>query len=364
MTLLIFLPLIVIAGGLSIRRWFVGSRQDIRSIESHRSSLDLLEHLAPDHGAAVGSVEPGSAHVRVVGSTGASVAAPVRPMAWGRVDGRPPAARPSWHQPREDPVPARIERARRRAAQASTDDAPRIVITDASVAAAPPDAQRAPRPRIEVGSVRGRVTRPEPEAPAVAATVLADDLDAASPHDVAAGAGRSRRPSRLRARAVLVSAASLVVVGGAGAAVAELHPFGHPTSHQASSSPVRTPRPKAVDANPVPTAPVPTPVNTAPPALTATSSTATDAIYTVTGGQLELSLSASGPCWVELRSGSPTGPVVYEGTIQPGTSQSFSAGGAAWLRMGDPAGVRLRINGSPVQLPSAANPYNVTVTAA
>ena len=63
-------------------------------------------------------------------------------------------------------------------------------------------------------------------------------------------------------------------------------------------------------------------------------------------------------------AGSPTGPVVYEGTIQPGTSQSFSAGGAAWLRLGDPAGVRLRINGSPVQLPSAANPYNVTVTAA
>lgn len=376
MTLLICLPLILIAGGLTVRRWFAASRQDIRSIESHRSSLDLLEHLAPGHGGPVGGVEPGSAHVRVVGSSGVSAVSAVRPMAWGRVDGRPPAARPSWHAPREDPLPSRFERARQMAQHAALDDAPRIVITDDSVVGIPDPVVGIPDPEPAFPAP------PEPVRPNVVIDALSgEDHPAVDPADSInsldnrseEGGGGTGRPTPMtpphgRARVVLALAAGLLVVaGGAGVAVTELHPFSHTSSHQASSG---TPGPSGAgggrSGGPAPAAaPTTTPTaSSVPPALTATSSTSTDAIYTVTGGQLQLSLTASGPCWVELRSGSPTGPVVYEGTIQAGSSQDFSAGGGAWLRLGDPGGVQLRINGSPVQLPSVANPFNVTVSTA
>ena len=458
MTLLICLPLILVIGGLTARRWFVAARQDIRSIESHRSNLHHLEHLAPGQGE--GSL-PGSAHVRVVGPTGGPAVPAVRAMTWGRVDGRPPAARPAWHAPREDPVPTRFERARQAARLAEADDRPRILITDEAVAGLPdpPDPEPAAAPRRPAAAAAAAVPPPPPppawKTPAVvlaeepgeaawqepaeagwqepaeagwqepveagwqepveavspelvgaawqepveavspepedgqpagderpADAVVIDDLDtgtepsadpAPAPPAVPARAARRRdrtRPAgtgrrRRRYGVALASAAGVVVVAaGAGAAVVELHPFGPSTSHHVASAHGRSSAAPAGPAGtPAPTV-APAPTTTVPPALTATSSTPTDALYTVAPGQLQVSLSASGPCWVELRTGSPSGPVMYEGIMQAGASQSFSAGGGVWLRLGDPGGVQLRINGSAVQLPNAANPFNVTVTTA
>ena len=255
------------------------------------------------------------------------------------------------------------------AQHADLDDTPRIVITDDSVAGIPDPEPVAPapaepvRPNVVIDDLGGE------DHPAVEPAGSVDTFGSRSEEGgEATGRPTPRTPSHGRARVVLAVAAGLLVVaGGAGVAVTELHPFSHTSSHQASSGapgsagagggPSGGPAPAAAPTT-APTA------STVPPALTATSSTSTDAIYTVTGGQLQLSLTASGPCWVELRSGSPTGPVVYEGTIQAGSSQDFSAGGGAWLRLGDPGGVQLRINGSPVQLPPVANPFNVTVSSA
>jgi hypothetical protein len=94
----------------------------------------------------------------------------------------------------------------------------------------------------------------------------------------------------------------------------------------------------------------------------ATSATADYATYTANAPALQLLVLTSGACWLELREGSASGPVIYEGTLVPGASHAFRAVGSIWLRLGDPARVRLSINGTPVALPAAANPFDVTVT--
>lgn len=49
----------------------------------------------------------------------------------------------------------------------------------------------------------------------------------------------------------------------------------------------------------------------------------------------------SGPCWVLARRGGPTGPVLFERTLQPGETARFHAS-HVWLRLGAPANVDVR----------------------
>ena len=520
MTILICLPLILVIGGIVGRRWFVASRQDIRSIESHRVHLDYLEHLGPDEAAlAHGAARPGSAHVRIVGQSSGGPAQPVRPMVWGRPDGRTPAARPAWHTRRDEPVKARYQMARMEAME-QAEERPPIVITDSAVAAtsdAPPVADRRPEaasvrsvvpsrasapPSPDVAapapspvatgevaaarssspapaspavlaafarssrSVRARTGRPDrpvrppapsaapspsvappppaavaapspsvapppplppappaagappaaeeipgllleaadfgavpPDLPTEGVQIVLDDLspepavsdeagsdeavsdealsagpEAAAPPEADAAvppgpgsvapdgvepledrrAGRKRRAPR-----VLAAAAAVVIVAtGAGVAVHELGSSGAGGTASHAASPPRS----AGSSHPAVPAPSPTP--TAPPTLTATSTSATDAVYTVAAGSLQVSMDASAPCWVELRTGSPSGPVAYEGILQAGASRSFSAANGLWMRLGNPGGVQVQINGAAVNLPTAANPFNITVNTA
>ena len=516
MTILICLPLILVIGGLAGRRLFVASRQDIRSIESHRVHLNHLEHLGPEETPVTHTA--GSAHVRIVGQPADRPVQAVRPMVWGRPDGRPAAARPAWHSRRDEPVRTRYQKARVEAMERAEEQPP-IVITDEAVAGAPdspPERERrreaaavrsvvppraaapgaagqAPTPdpapdeapaavappvaeapasaRPEPASpavlaafarstrsARARVGRPDrparratvaapaappppaapaapvstapppPPAPAAAAStppppppapaapaatpeapswppappaprpdptapeevpgflsalpaagavrepeaegaIVIDDLTAGpapsddsaavpEPGAPAAPAGPEslddRRAGRRGPRVLAAAAAVLIVATGAGVAFHELdhsRPGGHVASPARAGGPSR----------PVTTVP---PAPTVPPTLAATSASATEAVYTVTAGSLQVSVDASAPCWVELRSGSPSGPVVYEGTLQTGASQSFSTGNGLWMRLGNPGGVQMRINGAAVNLPAASNPFNITVTTA
>ena len=109
-------------------------------------------------------------------------------------------------------------------------------------------------------------------------------------------------------------------------------------------------------------APAPVAPRTAP-AVVATSTTSGYATYTIDATSLDVSLATSGPCWVELRNGSASGPVVYQGTLPAGAAQSFHLVAPIWLRLGDPAGMKLVIDGAPVTLPATSNPFDVAVTA-
>lgn len=229
---------------------------------------------------------------------------------------------------------------------------------------------RRPRPAAPAEPVPGRISEvptgsagePEAEDPIVIDDVgvgpARSDGPAAVPrHDIPAarpGSLDDRRAGRRGPRVVAAAAAVVVVATGAGVA---FHELGHSRPAGQVASGARA----SGSSRPAVTVP---PASTVPPALTATSTSATEAVYTVTAGSLQVSVDASAPCWVELRSGSPSGPVVYEGTLQSGASQTFSAGNGLWMRLGNPGGVQMRINGAAVNLPAAANPFNITVTTA
>ena len=57
---------------------------------------------------------------------------------------------------------------------------------------------------------------------------------------------------------------------------------------------------------------------------TATSSGPAGATYLVNSTPVDLTVAASNRCWVELRSGSASGPILFEGLLVPGTSHAFS----------------------------------------
>jgi cytoskeleton protein RodZ len=73
-------------------------------------------------------------------------------------------------------------------------------------------------------------------------------------------------------------------------------------------------------------------------------------------------VASSGSSWLWIRSGSATGPTVYEGTLLEGKTLSVSLKhGSVWIRIGDPTSIVIRLGGSPVRgLPTQAG--NVLLT--
>lgn len=107
------------------------------------------------------------------------------------------------------------------------------------------------------------------------------------------------------------------------------------------------------------------PTNTKPAATTTTttlpvslvSSTQQAAVYRVTG-TAQISIDASGRCWVEVRQGTQSGPVVFTGTLTQGSTKAVS--GPAWVRLGNPPAVSVSVDGTPISRPTAAgSPYNL-----
>jgi hypothetical protein len=58
--------------------------------------------------------------------------------------------------------------------------------------------------------------------------------------------------------------------------------------------------------------------------------------------------------YLEVRRGSATGPVVFQGTLKRGDKE-FLVGQRFWLSIRRPAGVRFRLAGKPVSLPARRN---------
>ena len=93
---------------------------------------------------------------------------------------------------------------------------------------------------------------------------------------------------------------------------------------------------------------------TLPNALPGTTTTPqTTTSHTGSGGQAStktrLVLSAvGGDCWLQVRSRSGTGKLLYEGTLQAGQTQRFVDDKRLWLQLGSPNNLRATVNGKVV----------------
>jgi hypothetical protein len=91
----------------------------------------------------------------------------------------------------------------------------------------------------------------------------------------------------------------------------------------------------------------PAPAPPPPPAITRTTPVAPPARPSISTIVLT---AARGDCWVLARDGSSTGPVVYEGLLQQGSSTRLKAK-RLWLSLGAAANVDVVIDGKPEELP-------------
>jgi hypothetical protein len=214
-------------------------------------------------------------------------------------------------------------------------------LTDHSPRGAPP------------ASADGPTTAPEPPVPAEDAPAVEPGFLPAAEDPVAPPAARPEAPPwrhqararRRRRRAALAPVAALVVAaaGTAGTLAAVHHPPARPLGQPAHQ------------ARPAPPRPLP------PPPVAPTTSDFTQAVYQVARPSFSVLLSASGPCWVELRQGE-SGPMIWEGTLTQGQTRLQPSEGPLWVRLGNPANISVSLNGLPVTVPvpPASPPYNLS----
>jgi Domain of unknown function (DUF4115) len=85
------------------------------------------------------------------------------------------------------------------------------------------------------------------------------------------------------------------------------------------------------------------------------------AVYNVRASQLSLSAVASGRVWMEIVSGTgPFGPVLWQGILNPGQTQTITNSAPVWVRIGAASNVAVTVNGGGVLLPQSPTTYNLT----
>ncbi len=72
-------------------------------------------------------------------------------------------------------------------------------------------------------------------------------------------------------------------------------------------------------------------------------------------------VAARGPCWILVRAGSATGPIVYQGTLQKGSAVRLTRR-RLWVRLGAPSSLDLRINGRLISGLTGVSPVNLLLT--
>jgi hypothetical protein len=131
----------------------------------------------------------------------------------------------------------------------------------------------------------------------------------------------------------------------------------------ASGSGGHHPRPPAAAAGRATPPPTVTPPTTAPPKASAVliDSNSQGARYSVEPSSASIELVPTSTCWVQVRTGSATGPVTFQGTMHVGDRLPLPTSGPVWLRLGNPPGVSIVVNGTPLHLVTAsvAQPYNL-----
>lgn len=120
----------------------------------------------------------------------------------------------------------------------------------------------------------------------------------------------------------------------------------------------------AAASQPEPTTPPSTPNALSPqpatPATTPVSDTGSLATYATGAGHFNVVVQATdAACWLQVRT-TAGGPVVFEGTLQPGQTQPFDANGTLWVRLGNLGHAAVQVNGAQLTLPNKPSfPYNL-----
>ena len=104
----------------------------------------------------------------------------------------------------------------------------------------------------------------------------------------------------------------------------------------------------------------PPPQTTTPPASTNPSSGTTTPPPTTTQPTGVALVTSGGNCWIQVRAGSSTGRLLYQGTVHPGVPLHFSAV-PVWMRLGAPEYVRLHVNGKQLAPLTSIDPVDVMV---
>ncbi|MDQ1392426.1 MAG: hypothetical protein QOK39_531 [Acidimicrobiaceae bacterium] len=86
--------------------------------------------------------------------------------------------------------------------------------------------------------------------------------------------------------------------------------------------------------------------------------------YRLQSPSVQVELVATGACWVEIKSGLGQGPVVFSGTLRPGARRAIpttAASGGVSIRLGNPAGMSVSVDGSvlPVPRPTGTKPFTL-----
>lgn len=327
---------------------FKGFFGDAHSIESYHQTMRRLEGLRREEDTQDGGPGP-RAHVRLVaGPTGvertrrdAGTAAAKGPVSPGTIRSirngidrtgnlrRIPARRP-WLV---DDSLLSLQAARVSRAMAEAGPAPETVT-------------------VFIDDLRGgKEPTGDPDIPSSELSVLG--------HTGSSGSASGKPGPRVIAGAV---ALITIVGGGAALLMADLH-RGTAAPHPGAVGPHTataglTPPPSAAKA----TTPVVSPSTVAPPQPAAVSPSQlgpASGSYSVSGGSINVTLAATAPCWIDVRT-MANGPAVFTGLVAPGWQHSFAGSGGMWMRIGYPAGLKVSVNGQAVAVPSTSNPYDLS----
>jgi Domain of unknown function (DUF4115) len=199
-------------------------------------------------------------------------------------------------------------------------------------------------------------------------TVVAAAFEDASPLEGVTGAEHEETSlsGTGAARSLRTVAARPSVRWGAGLAAAAVVAAVAVVVAQPGSSKSKAP-PRGAASGPIASGPTTVPARPTPTTLRPRSSVLVastnqfGATYTVSSGPVDVSLVTSRPCWVELKANSDYGSVVFEGTLSPGQQKVFDNLPGMWLRVGNPPGLVVEVDGTNIGMPGVPVPYDVTV---
>ena len=249
-----------------------------------------------------------------------------------------PEPPPTEYSPADDPDEGWLDRLWAAPVTPSPAETAALPQAAALPEAATPEAAAAPEIAASPEPAGTQWSRPVPSAVAALAAAGRRQLPAQ-------GSRRRRRGVPRAALAAAIAASAAAAVGAAMVLSGGSSPAPH---HTASLAPAKVARP----------APVTTPTTAAPP-VTLVSSTPQDGVYALHWPATITFTATSAVSWVELRQGDDSGPVLFEGSLQPGQSQTVS--GPAWIRMGNPAAVTVSVDETPIVAPAlpSGQPYNL-----
>ena len=211
-----------------------------------------------------------------------------------------------------------------------------VLVEPLPVVSAPPELEPEPEPVLPAEedtqenalSFREEPADFEPDTPAAAGEI-------ASPEP----AGEPTRTRGLDRRSLVFSAGILVTGALVAVGIWQL------SAQAGTAGTSTTPTPTAQAA----TSPASLPATAAEVELTGEESEAVAAAAAAPSPPAKLVLRAvDGDCWVQVRLGSSTGKILYDGFLTKGSAERF-VGKRLWLRVGAPANLAVRLNGRPAE---------------